>query len=143
MLRNNIEKTAKIKDLRLPKPFQNSFKNLSKSMSQKTCDFSWICVRKMLRCTSADINFVLVFTVFCACRTLFLVSLFACIFNLKNLPKNEIRYLQKSMLKTLCFSISIFSRFGVDFGFSWASKIEPSWSFWLPITRGGARFEPS
>ena len=41
----------------------------------------------MLRCASADINFVLVFAVFFACRTLFLVSLFACIFNLKNLPK--------------------------------------------------------
>ena len=87
LLRNNIEKTAKIKNVRLPKPFQNPSKNLPKSMSPKTCDFSWICVRKMLRCTSAGINFVLVFTVFFACRTLFLVSLFACIFDLKNLPK--------------------------------------------------------
>ena len=82
-----IEKNAKIEDLPDPRPFQNPSKNLPKSMSQKTCDFSWICVRKMLHRTSADINFALVFTVFFACRTLFLVSLFTCIFDLKNLPK--------------------------------------------------------
>ena len=44
-------------------------------MSQNTCDFSWICVRKMLRCASADINFVLVFPILFACRTLFFQSL--------------------------------------------------------------------
>ena len=87
LLRSNIKKTAKIKDVRLPKPFQNPSKNPTKSMSQKTCDFSWICVRKMLRCTSADINFVLFFIVFFACRTPFLVLLSKCIFDLKNLPK--------------------------------------------------------
>ena len=41
----------------------------------------------MFCCTSADINFALVFTVFFACWTLFFVSLFACILDPKNLPK--------------------------------------------------------
>ena len=30
-----------------------------------------------------------------------------------------------------CFSTSIFSRLGLDFGRLWASKMEPSWLFWL------------
>ena len=58
-----------------------------KSMSRKTCDFSQIFVQKMFCCASADINFALVFTVFFACRTLFFVSLFACILDPKNLSK--------------------------------------------------------
>ena len=41
----------------------------------------------MLCCTSADINFALVFTVFFACWTLFFVSLSACILDPKNLSK--------------------------------------------------------
>ena len=31
------------------------------------------------------------------------------------------------MPKTCCFSTSIFSGFGLDFGGSWASKLDPSW----------------
>ena len=41
--------------------------------------------------------------------------------------QNEVRTLPKSMLKTCCFSTSIFSGFSLDFGASWASKMEPSW----------------
>ena len=57
--------------------------------------------------------------------------------------QNEVRDLQKSMLKTPCFSTSIFSRLGLDFGASLASKIEPSSPFWPQKTRNGAPFEPS
>ena len=87
MLRKNIEKSAKIKDFGLPKPPQNLPKIHPKSMSQKTCDFSSIFARNMLCCNSADIDFLLVFTMFFACRTLFFKSLSACIFGPKNLPK--------------------------------------------------------
>ena len=40
--------------------------------------------------------------------------------------KNHARATQKSISKTCCFLTSIFSRFGLDFGASWASKMEPS-----------------
>ena len=42
LLRKNIDKRAKIKDLRYPKPSQNPSKMPSKWDSQKTCDFSSI-----------------------------------------------------------------------------------------------------
>ena len=48
----------------------------------------------------------------------------------KTYPKplrNEVRTLQKSMLKTCWFSTWIFLGFGLDLGGSWASKMEPSW----------------
>ena len=41
--------------------------------------------------------------------------------------KNHARATQKSISKTCCFLISIFSHFGLDFGGSWASNLEPSW----------------
>ena len=41
--------------------------------------------------------------------------------------RNDVRTLPKSMPKTCCFSTSIFSGFGLDFGASWASNLEPSW----------------
>ena len=41
--------------------------------------------------------------------------------------QNEARTLSKSMSKTGCFSTSIFSRLGLNFGASWASNLEPSW----------------
>ena len=41
--------------------------------------------------------------------------------------KNHAWATQKSISKTCCFLTSIFSRFGLDFGASWASKMEPSW----------------
>ena len=41
--------------------------------------------------------------------------------------QNEARTFQKSMSKTCCFLTSIFSGFGLDFGGSWASNLEPSW----------------
>ena len=34
------------------------------------------------------------------------------------------------MPKTYCFLTSIFWGFSLDFGRSWASKMEPSWPFW-------------
>ena len=48
----------------------------------------------------------------------------------KSYPKpfqNEVQTLEKSMPKTCCFSASIFEAFGLDFGASWTSKMEPSW----------------
>ena len=44
------------------------------------------------------------------------------------------------MPKTYCFSASIFSGFGLDFGGSWASNLEPSWPFWLLKTSAPAHF---
>ena len=41
--------------------------------------------------------------------------------------KDHLQTMKKSSLKTTCFSTSIFSGFGLDFGGSWASKMEPSW----------------
>ena len=41
--------------------------------------------------------------------------------------KNHARATQKSISKTCCCLISIFSHFGFDFGGSWASNLEPSW----------------
>ena len=146
MLRNNIEKIAKIKDLRLPKPFQNPFKNLSKSMSKKRAIFHGFVFEKCFVAqapTSISYWFLQCFVLarhfsWFRCSHAFSIQK-----TYQKLVQNEVRYLQKSMLKTLCFSISIFSRLGVGFPISWASKIEPSWSFWLPKTRGGAPFEPS
>ena len=40
--------------------------------------------------------------------------------------KNHARATQKSISKTCCFLTLIFSRVGLDFGTSWASKMEPS-----------------
>ena len=42
--------------------------------------------------------------------------------------QNEVRTLLKSMLKMCCFLTSIFSGSSLDFGASWASKLEPSWA---------------
>ena len=44
----------------------------------------------------------------------------------QKLAQNEIRTPKKSMPKTMLFSTSIFSGFGLDFGGSWASNLEPS-----------------
>ena len=41
--------------------------------------------------------------------------------------QNEVRTLEKSMLKTCWFLTSIFKGLGLDFGGFWASKLEPSW----------------
>ena len=87
MLRKNDEKSAKIKVFGFPKPSQNPSKTPPKSMSQQTCDFSSIFVRKILCCQNADIDSVLVFTNQNGSRTLFFKSLFASIFDPKNLPK--------------------------------------------------------
>ena len=45
----------------------------------------------------------------------------------KNPFQNQDQTLQKSMPKTCCFSTPIFSGFGLDFGASWTSNLEPSW----------------
>ena len=44
--------------------------------------------------------------------------------------QNDVRILQKSMLKTCCFLTLIFLGFSLDLGRSWASTMEPSWLFW-------------
>ena len=44
------------------------------------------------------------------------------------------------MPETMLFSTSIFSGFGLDFGASWASKMEPSSPFWTKKNRMGALF---
>ena len=41
--------------------------------------------------------------------------------------RNDVRTLQKSMLKTYCFVTSIFGGFGLDFGASWAPKMGSGW----------------
>ena len=88
-LRKNIEKSAKIKEFGLPKPFQNPSKTPLKTMFQQTCDFSAIFMRKRLCRKSADIDFVLVFPILFACRTLFFKSLLAWILGPENLPKTS------------------------------------------------------
>ena len=40
--------------------------------------------------------------------------------------QNEVRTLPKSMPKTCCFLTSFFSGFGLDFGRSWTSMLEPN-----------------
>ena len=54
--------------------------------------------------------------------------------------QNDVRTLQKSMSQTCCFSTSIFSGFGLDFGASWASNLEPSWLQNAFFSRGDALF---
>ena len=61
----------------------------SKSMFQKTWDFSGIFARKMLRCKSVNINKTLVFSNQNGSRTFFFASLFAWIFRAKNHPKTS------------------------------------------------------
>ena len=99
-------------------------------MSRKTCDFSQIFVRKMFCCASADINFALVFTVFFACRTLFFVSLFACILDPKNLPKTLPKRgsnPSKIDVKNVLFYNIDFFGFWPQVGRSWRPKMEASW----------------
>ena len=102
-------------DFGLPNPSQDSSLKARKSMSQKTCDFSSIFVRKMLGCTSADIDFVLVFTIQNACRTIFFESLFACIFGAKNLPKSS----PKPLPNPLKIGAKNASFFNIDFFLFW------------------------
>ena len=78
-----MEKSVKIEDFDLPKPH----KIPSKSMFERTWDFSWIFARKMLRCKSVDINKTLFFSNQNGSRTFFFASLCAWIFNPKTLPK--------------------------------------------------------
>ena len=58
--------------------------------------------------------------------------------NYQKASQNDVRTLPKSMPRTCWFLTSIFSGFGLDFGASWASKLEPSWQFWLQKTMLGA-----
>ena len=110
------------KDFGLPKPFQIPCKMLPKSTSQKTCNFSSIFVRKMLGCTSADIDFVLVFTILFACRALFFESLFACIFDAKNLSKS----FPKPLPNPLKIDAKNTSFFNINFFSFWTR-------FWSPL----------
>ena len=45
------------------------------------------------------------------------------------------------MPKTCCFLTSFFSGFGLDFGASWASNLEPSWLLWPQKTYEVAHFD--
>ena len=56
--------------------------------------------------------------------------------------QNEVRTLPKSMPKMYCFLALIFSGIGLDFGGSWASKLEPSRRFWPQNFAMSARFYP-
>jgi len=87
LLRKNDEKSAKIKVFGYPKPSPNPSKTPPKSMFQQTCDFSSIFASKSLCSKSADIDFVLVFTVQNGSRTFFFMLLFAWIWDPKNHPK--------------------------------------------------------
>ena len=72
----------------------------------------------MLCCKSADIDFVLVFPILFACRTLFCTSLFACVFGPKNVPKTlEKRRPNPSKIdaKNVLFFNIDFSGFGPRF----------------------------
>ena len=65
----------------------NHAKTSPKTMSQQTCDFSKIFARKNLCRKRADIDFVLVFPILFACRTLFFKSLLAWILGPENISK--------------------------------------------------------
>ena len=71
LLRKIIKQSVKVDDFGLPKPSQNPSKTPPKSMSQQTCNFSPILASKSLCRKSAGIDFVLVFPILVACRTLF------------------------------------------------------------------------
>ena len=125
MLRKNDEKSAKIKVFGYPKPSQNPSKTPPKSMFQQTCDFSSIFASKSLCSKSADIDFVLVFTIQNGSRTFFFELLFACIFDPKNLPKtfrNHARAASKTFLKMHCFFTSVCKRLGLHFKASWTPR---------------------
>ena len=81
------KKSAKIKVFGYPKPSQNPSKTPPKSMFQQTNDFSSIFASKSLCSKSADVDFVLVFTIQNGSRTFFFKLLFAWIWGPKNLPK--------------------------------------------------------
>ena len=115
LLRKNIEKNAKVEDFGLPKPSQNPSKMPLKSMSQQTCDLSSIFASKSLCRKSADIDFVLVFPILFACRTLFFKSLLAWIFGPKNLPKT----LPKRRPNPLKIDAENVLVFYIDFFTSW------------------------
>ena len=107
--------------------------------------FNDFCFKK-LRCASANIDFVSVFTILLACRTLFFESVFSCNFDPKNLsqtfPKRGPNPSKIDAKNVLFFNID-FVMFVFDFGASWASKLEPSWLFWTLKTYGDAPFLPS
>ena len=48
--------------------------------------------------------------------------------------QNEARAPKKTMPKTYYFLTSTFSCSCIDFGGSWASKLEPNWPSWAPRT---------
>ena len=63
--RKNIEKSAKIEDFGLPKPFQNLPKMPSKSTSQKTCNFHRFLRDFLVFVARADIKKTCAHAVFC------------------------------------------------------------------------------
>ena len=147
-LRKNIEKSAKIEEFGLPKPFQNPSKTPLKTMFQQTCDFSAIFMRKRLCRKSADIDFVLnwFFQYFLLVGHFSSNRFWHGFWVQKTFQKpvqNHLRAVLKSMLKMHRFSTSIFSCLGLDFGASWASKLELCWLKILPQGFPAAPLEPS
>ena len=110
----------------LPKRLQNRW-------SQKTAIFRWFLIpilHSPFRGFLDNVHFPWGKSLFSGFQLRVQVQNQFTVFSLKlpqNPFQNEVRGLQKSMLKTYCFSTSIFGGFGLEIGASWASKMEPSW----------------
>ena len=131
--RKNIEKSAKIKDFGLPKPSQNPFKIELKSMSQKTCDsYRFLLEKRFVTKVPTSISYWFL-QYFLLVGHFFLNRFWHAFLVPKTSQKplqNEARTLEKSMPKTCRFLTSIFLGVGLDFGGSWAPKLEPKSLFW-------------
>ena len=127
------KKVRKSKFLASPNPPKTLLKSVPKSMSQKTCKF-WkffnICFQISTRRNLENIDFPYGKPLFLR----FSPNSCFCNFHAFSVQKtyqkpfqNQVRTMKKSISKTCCFLTSFFSGFGLDFGGSWASNLEPSW----------------
>ena len=87
LLRKNEAKSAKIEDLGLPKPLQNPSKTPPKSRFEKTSLFASIFAGFSLLTAKAEPQNSCAQPVFCWLFAHFGLSLLACIFGAKNIPK--------------------------------------------------------
>ena len=106
----------------LPKPSQNLFQTHPKSRYKKTCHFYRIRHRffVVFRCTNIEI--LCAQPMFCKDFRCFTFSDWDrfCIRKTSQKPlRNHPETMIKSNLQTCCFSTSIFSGLGLDFGGSW------------------------
>ena len=128
--RKNMEKNAKIEDFDLPKPSQNLTKYLRNRCSKKHGIFQGFLLEKCFVAKVSTSTKHWFFPIRMALGRFSLRRFLHGFSGPKTIPKplkNHARTLPKSMLKTCCFLTSFFSGFGLDFGASWASKLEPSW----------------